>query len=308
MDLDREDDYLTHIRGALAEATEHIGIASGVFVENADQRDRLGGALGQAGNAIARARRDLDAHEHREEGHRDRSDAARYIEKLDLTTDAFDEQLAIAVVPLPLVTDRIPLAQLEAPAMSAAFLDLVNRFNGMGKPVRFDANHYLTELPGSLGGSWAGDHFLFKSWSQGTDTHAGSLQQVAVLYETGAYVYADRQWPKASPNIAMGLEVIQARVVASLTFAQALYRELRLVPRAIGIQVAMANVGSMRLVVPTDFGGHANLFQRADLPNILRIPEAPIAIRFAEGEDMASTAWPPIERAIRSLYETRPNA
>jgi hypothetical protein len=286
------DDYLQYVGTALDEAMHEVDSAATVFVESEAQR-QLGEALGQARNALTRARRDLDAHMAREIRREDRSSAETYFAELGLT-DGEQPQIVAAVVPMPLEEERIPLDKFAQRTFQNDFTNWVTRFNNDER--RHPGLPFLMEVPGGTTPSVEGERFRFLAFPQG----GSEPLQVAWLYTTAAFVFKHRLYSwQDPPRYAIGLLLEEVR--ATIKFVWRLYEELHVVPRAVAVQCAVANVPHFNLMTPENLGGVRENAPNDGLSSIVA-PVTPIVLPFRTDDAMITRALANIESVVRANY------
>jgi hypothetical protein len=289
------DDYLQYVGTALDEAMREVDSAATVFVESEAQR-QLGEALGQARNALTRARRDLNAHVAREIRRDDRSSAETYFAELGLTDDK-QPQIVAAVVPMPLEEERIVLEKFALRTFQNNFTNWVTRFNNDER--RHPRLPFLMEVPGGTTPSVEGERFRFSAFPQG----GTEPSQVASLYTTAAFVFKHRLYSwQDPPRYAIGLILEEVRT--TIKFVCRLYQELHIVPRALALQCAIADVPHFHLMTPARLGGFTENVPNDGLSSIVA-PVAPIVLPFKTNDAMITRALANIESVVRANYHQR---
>lgn len=287
------DDYLQHVAGALDEATREIDSAATVFVESEEAKRQLGETLGQARNALTRARRDLDAHVARELRRDDRSAAETYFENLALVEDQL-AQIVVAIMPLPLEEERISVDMFAQRTFQNDFTNWVTRFNNDER--RNTPATYLLEVPGGTTPRLEQDHFRFEAIPQG----GAESSQTAWLYPSGAFVFKSRLYSWTDPpSYTIGLVIEEVR--ATIKFVWRLYEELRIVPRSVAIQCAITKVDQFHLKTPARFAGFVDWVPNDGVTNIAA-PLEPIVLPFASDDVAIKRVVPSVESAVQARY------
>ncbi|HEV3157307.1 MAG TPA: hypothetical protein VGZ00_08170 [Candidatus Baltobacteraceae bacterium] len=287
------DDYLEHINSALEEAKRAIDSAATVFVQSAEAQQHLGESLGRASNAVARARRDLNAHVAREIRRSEHSAAEKYFADLRLAEDEHTK-IVVAIVPLPLEEERISPNLFAQQHFLNDFSIWLTRFNSEER--RGNALAYLMAIPGGLIPSVESEQVRFSAVpSGGTEP-----SQVAHLYPTGAFVFKHRiSWgPQTTYRVGLVIDDLRA----TIKFAWRVYEELHIVPKCVAIQCALTNVANFTLRIASDFEETNELTPNEGLTNIIT-PTSPIVLPFNLDEALTRVT-PRIESEIRANYHS----
>ncbi|MDP9025517.1 MAG: hypothetical protein M3N13_09110 [Candidatus Eremiobacteraeota bacterium] len=300
-EVEAADDYLRHVEDALREAATEIDAAASVPVSDGATKEYLGRALGQARNALSRAERDLAAHVGRRIRHDAERSADRYISNLRLV-EASNAEVVIAVIPLPLENERIPLELISRGAFHTDFTNWVTRFNHDERStIRLP---YLMEVPGNLSPVFEREQFRFLSYAQG----AKEPSQAATLYQSGAFVFRHRLYSwQTPPRYTIGY--VSQDLRSTMLFVLRLYEDLHIAPRSLAIQSALANVSNFRLMTPTGFGGEFGGFNELEpkegLVSIVA-PERPLVVPYTRQQAVVDQIISRTEASVLSHY--RPSA
>jgi hypothetical protein len=289
--LSSADDYVVHAETALGEARSQITRAAGVFIDNAEAREALGDALGQAHNAISRAQRDLGLHRARERRRDDRDSADAYLPSIGFPDDG-RSVAQIAVVPLPLEEARIPLDQLADDKFDRDLTKWITDFNNEHRR----RSPYLMAVPGNMGSSFENEHRRYATTPQvGTEP-----SQCALIYPSGAFVYWQPLWRHYNPP-RFFLAMVQEDARMTLTFAAKLYDELQIIPRAIAVQGILRRIEDFQMMVPGYFEHAPNtLVPKSDVSSV-PFPSKPIVLTGAL-DKMVARVLPAIEASIREQF------
>jgi hypothetical protein len=143
-------------------------------------------------------------------------------------------QFAIAVLPLPIETDRLSDARFDDREFAYNFRALVTTFNNT---TRRGAGTYLMEVPGGMSWDDFPEAFTFTARSEGAteDSHVGRL------YRTGAFAYTRLLYWAMNPPKRVALGLLQDHLEATLAFVADLYAMLKVRPRAIAVQFGLFN-------------------------------------------------------------------
>jgi hypothetical protein len=292
-EIESADDYLRHVRDALNEATREIDTAATISLPDDEAKEYLGRALGQARNALTRAQRDLAAHIARQTRRVDQNAAEAYFRNLRLTEDPHS-QIVVAVVPLPLEEERVPLELMIQRSFQNDFTNWVTRFNNEER--RTSRLPYLMDVPGGLSPVVEDGRFHFLSHPQGSKEPS----QTATLDPSGAFLYKQRLYSWQTPP-KYTIELVLAAVQSTINFVWRLYEELAITPRAFGVQSALVNVGDFHLMIPFQLGGFTEFLPKEGVGSIAA-PERPIVVPFGAQQSALDRVVPRTETAIRAHY------
>lgn len=287
--VNRADDYLGYVEGALEEARSQVTRASEVSVEEQVARQTLADTLGQAYNAITRAQRDLEAHRGRARRRDDRDAAEAYFPTVWFEDDG-TSLLQIAALPLPLEDERISLERLSPDAFNRDLTAWITRFNNDGH----SRSPYLMAVPGGMGSTFERGRQRFMT----TPQHGTSPSEQALIYPTGAFVYWQPLWRHFDPP-KFFIDMIKEDARLTLLFINDLYRELSIRPRAIALQVSLRHIEDFLVMVPGRFVQAPNAMKPAAGVKSVLIPEQPLVLS-GTVEAMIDRAVPAIDAAIRA--------
>jgi len=235
------DDYLSYVDEALAEAGREIRNAAQTSVESTSAAERLGASLGSAKHAINRAQNDLAAYKARRRRNEDRSVATEAMPRLLKSGAGTDPRLVVAVLPLPFEEERISISMLSAPDFRSRFAVWVSRFNN---DERRNRDRFLLTVPGSQTSSLSDGLFHFSTTAQRSTDEREALD----LHASGAVVYTRRIYSHTTPQVYSS-RIVALFVETALRFVSRLYEECQLAPRALAVQLRVANVDGWDLDV-----------------------------------------------------------